>query len=177
MARGRTAATSIRHPIVTSAEFVPRELHRESPEVHVAGMCIDATSKGIRLLLATRAPTRKLFPNLIEGCGGQLRASETFAEGVARHFRLEMGVDVNVLEDFHCFYAIREPNQPTIPGIRFLCELVRGEPRSPNHSEVKWVTEAEFRKMPAERFVGELKREVLGLVERFKRERRGRSAR
>jgi ADP-ribose pyrophosphatase YjhB (NUDIX family) len=127
--------------------------------------------------VARRAPDRRLFPGLYEGCGGQLRLSETFAEGVARHFRLEMGIEVRVLEDYHCLYAIREPDQPTIPGLRFLCEPAGpAEPRSPNHSDVRWLPEAEFRDIPDEQFIGGLKAEVVGLLDRYKADHRGRRA-
>ncbi|MGE3820590.1 MAG: NUDIX domain-containing protein [Isosphaeraceae bacterium] len=150
--------------------FVTRERLRQTPEVHVAGLCIDASGReGLSVLLATRSERRRLFPNLIEGCGGQLAYSETFAEGVARHFRLEMGVQVRVLEDLHCLYEIREPNEPVIPGIRFLCEIVGDKvAQSKNHSKVEWVPEATFRDLSAERFVGNLKEEATLLIDRFK---------
>jgi hypothetical protein len=123
------------------AQFVTRERLRETPEVHVAGLCIDPTSrKGLFLLLAKRAERRKLYGGLIEGCGGQLARSESFPEGVVRHFRMEMGIEVRVFEEVHCFYEIREPDEPLIPGIRFLCERVGDrEPHSANHEWVRWV--------------------------------------
>jgi 8-oxo-dGTP pyrophosphatase MutT (NUDIX family) len=155
--------------------FVPRERLRENPEVHVAGMCVEYTPQGVRLLLATRKEHRELFAGKIEGCGGQLRVSETFAEGVIRHFNLEMGIQVRVLEEHHCFYVIEKPSRPTIPGIRFLCEQVDDRvPSSPNHSEVRWVPEEECRALPAERFPGNLKDEVLRLLERYKKDKQSR---
>lgn len=124
----------------------------------------------MRLLVARRTLERRLYPGKLEGCGGQLRYSGTFAEGVHRHFWQEMNLDVEVLEQFHVFYAIREPNEPVIPGIRFLCRRVgSGEPKSTNHSELKWLTESEFRRMPASEFVGNLKREVIQLLESYKK--------
>lgn len=152
-----------------STQLLPRERLRETPEVHVAGLCVDPTDRGLRLLLARRSATRTLFPNLIEGCGGQLRQSETFTDGVQRHFRLEMKLDVRVLEEYHCFYVIREANLPTIPGIRFLCQrLGNTDPSSPNHSRVWWVSESEFRKIPPDEFVGQLKEEVIRLLDHYK---------
>ncbi|HJU01485.1 MAG TPA: NUDIX domain-containing protein [Actinomycetes bacterium] len=154
-----------------ASQFLPRELLRETPEVHVAGTCITEDDQGrISLLVARRSPERRLYPGKLEGCGGQLRYSETFAEGVRRHFLQEMNLDVEVLEQFHDLYEIREPNEPVIPGIRFLCRKVgSGQPHSTNHSELKWVTEGQFRRTPAGDFVGNLKREVLQLLENYKR--------
>jgi class 3 adenylate cyclase/ADP-ribose pyrophosphatase YjhB (NUDIX family) len=154
-----------------ASQFLQRELLRETPEVHVAGTCIDQDEHGrMRLLVARRTPERRLYPGKLEGCGGQLRYSETFAEGVHRHFLQEMNLDVEVLEQFHVFYAIREPNEPVIPGIRFLCRRVGpGEAKSTNHSELKWLSESEFRRMPASEFVGNLKREVIQLLESYRK--------
>ena len=154
-----------------ASQFLPRELLRETPEVHVAGTCIATDEQGrMRLLVARRALERRLYPGKLEGCGGQLRYSETFAEGVRRHFSQEMSLDVEVLEQFHVFYAIREPNEPVIPGIRFLCRRIGSdEPKSSNHSELRWLTEAEFRRTPASEFVGDLKREVIQLLESYKK--------
>ncbi len=154
-----------------ASQFVTREFLREAPEVHIAGMCLDDSDpRGLRLLLARRSERRSLYPGLIEGCGGQLARSETFADGVKRHFRLEMGLNLEVLEDIHCFYAIRLPDAPVIPGIRFLCPIQDDKsPKSENHSKVWWVGEKEFRRMPAAEFVGELKQEVIKLIDIFKR--------
>jgi class 3 adenylate cyclase len=153
-----------------ATQFITREQMRQHPEVHIAGICVDLGNKRKpRILLARRSADRRLFPNKIEGCGGQLAFSETFAEGVKRHFRLEMQIEVRVLEDFHCFYVIKEPNEPVIPGIRFLCEQVDDKtPESKNHSRVWWATEAEFRAIPDDEFVGNLKEEVLDLLQRYK---------
>ena len=82
---------------------------------------------------------------------------------------------VRVLEDFHCFYEIVLPDEPLIPGIRFLSELVAEPPEkieSANHSEVRWVSESDFRKLPPDEFVGTLKEEVIQLLERYKKSRK-----
>jgi ADP-ribose pyrophosphatase YjhB (NUDIX family) len=153
-------------------KLVPREKLRQRPEVHVAGLCLDTSSRrGIKLLIAERVPGRALYGGKWEGCGGQLAPGETFAEDVRRHFRLELGLEVRVLEDFHCFYKIVRRDEPLIPGIRFLCELAGAPPaaiESPNHSEVHWVSEAEFRRMAARQFTGGLHGEVINLLGRYK---------
>ncbi len=149
-----------------ASQFLPRELVRETPEVHVAGTCIAEEKQGaIKLLIARRSRGRRLYPGKFEGCGGQLRYSENFVEGLRRHFSQELNLDVEVLEHFHVFYEIREPNEPVIPGIRFLCRRVgSNEPWSTNHSELKWVTEEEFANMSSEDFVGNLKHEIIQLL-------------
>ncbi|WP_204072742.1 NUDIX domain-containing protein [Planotetraspora phitsanulokensis] len=154
-----------------ASQFVPRERLRETPEVHIAGTCFtEDKDQKIRLLLARRSLDRELFPGKLEGCGGQLRYSETFADGLKRHFRSEMNIDVEVLEDLHCLYEIREPGSPIIPGIRFLCKKVGdNSPYSSNHSSLIWVQESEFRTMPSQSFVGNLKQELIDLLDRYRR--------
>lgn len=150
-----------------ASEFVPRERLKESPEVHVAATCVRQNGKSLLVLVAERSPDRQFFPGLLEGCGGQLAKSETFTQGVERHYRTELGIEVKVLPDVHCFYEIREPNAPLIPGIRFLCEpagSVEVSP-SPRFSEARWVSEADFRDTPASQFIEGLKDQVLQLIE------------
>lgn len=151
-----------------ASQFIIRENLRESPEVHVAGICIKRDNKGLRVLVAKRASSRKLFPNLYEGCGGQLARNEYFTTGVRRHFSLELGIEVEVIEDVHKFYFIQQPNEHTIPGIKFLCVHKEGTPRSENHSEVKWVTEAELRSIPDDQFIQGLKKDFLDFITSFK---------
>jgi hypothetical protein len=153
-----------------ATQFVPREIVRETPEVHVAGSCIEEDRPGhYRILVARRGNNRRLFPGKLEGCGGQLRFSESFADGVRRHYRQELGIDVEVLVDFHRFYEITEPNEPLIPGIRFLCRrLGDKQPASSNHSELIWMPEEEFYDARPEEFVGGLKDEVISLIEAYR---------
>jgi len=102
-----------------STQHILREYVIETPEVHVAGLCIRLDGSEIKALIAKRNPDRALFPMLYEGCGGQLARSEYFTDGVKRHFRLEMNTEVDVVEHIHKFYEIAVPNEPLIPGINF----------------------------------------------------------
>lgn len=150
-------------------ESPPREQHRESPEVHVSGICVDASTGPRRILIARRAPTRLLYPDCWEGCGGQLRRGETFAQGVARHFHGELGIRVDVLAEPHSFYAITEPGTPTIPGLRFLCRQVGTERpvvHAAHHSEVQWVSEDELRALPESELIPTWRADVLALLAR-----------
>jgi hypothetical protein len=158
-------------PSIGDLKFVTRERLRETPEVHIAGMCIDTNDRrGVRVLIARRVPTRRLYPGLYEGCGGQLARSETFCAGVERHFRLEMGMSISVDMNIHCFYVIKEADEPLIPGIRFLCHRVGdAEPSSPNHSEIRWVFEQDLRNMDATLFIPGLKDDFLELLDKYHR--------
>lgn len=150
-------------------EFMPREKQREIPEVHVAGVCIDDRDP-LRVLIARRSPSRQLYPGLYEGCGGQLRLSESFTAGVQRHFRQELGIEVEVLEEFHTLYQIAEPNTPLIPGIRFLCRALdlSGQFQTDRHDRVEWISVGQFKRMPAALFVGNLKLEVARLIDLYR---------
>lgn len=156
-----------------STQLIPREKIREAPEVHVAGLCIKIEEGQIKALIARRNPNRKLFPGLYEGCGGQLTYSESFIEGVKRHFRLEMHIDVEVVESIHKFYEIIESNEPLIPGIKFLCIYRGGIPKSKNHSEIRWVNEEELKTIHPNEFIPGLKDDFIDFIEKFEAEGRG----
>jgi hypothetical protein len=142
---------------------------KQTPEVHVAGVCLKKENGIVYAQIAKRIGSRKLFPNLYEGCGGQLANNELFSTGVIRHFKLELKIDVNVIEDVHKFYYIHQAMEPIIPGIRFLCIYKSGELQSENHSEVRWVSEEELRNIAKERFIQGLKKDYIDFIEIYKR--------
>lgn len=155
---------------VAARGLSPREQVREMPEVHVAGVCIDQ-KPSLRLLLARRAANRELYPGRWEGCGGQLKLNDTFVEGVRRHFRAEMKMDVEPIEDVHCFYTINQANTSLIPGIRFLCARVDTAEPAPipdRHSEIRWITEKDFKALPERELIPGFREEVLLLLKQFK---------
>src|SRR5206468_10127482 len=100
--------------------------------------------------------------------------SESFSSGVKRHFELELHLKVNVLENFYTLYLIEEANEPLIPGVRFLCTYVDGEPQLLNHTEVKWVSEQEMNQMPETEFIRDSRTQFLDLIGRYKASRRKR---
>jgi len=149
-------------------EVQSREHRKESPEVHVAGTCIRKSGDKTTILLIRRSQKRKLFKGLWDGCGGQLRYSETFGEGIARHFLTELNVAVRPFETIHRLYNIREPNEPVIPGLRILCEHISGEPYiEPNYSESRWVTLDELKAMNDAEFMPGFKEQAVSLVGEF----------
>jgi class 3 adenylate cyclase/isopentenyldiphosphate isomerase len=158
--------------------FLPRERLRETPEVHVAGLAVAGDApENLQVLIARRSNNRRLFPGKFEGCGGQLSAGESFTDGVRRHYRKELGLEVQPVADLHCLYEIREPDTPVIPGLRFLCKVYDqpSEVTSERHSEVRWVTEQQLRRVASDEFVGNLKDEALDLLAEYKKTLRRRS--
>lgn len=151
-----------------STQLIPREKIRESPEVHVAGLCIKIEEGEITALIARRNSNRTLFPGLYEGCGGQLKYSESFIEGVKRHFRLEMHIDVDVVDSIYNLYEISEPNEPLIPGIKFLCVYIRGTPESKNHSEFRWVNEEGLKSIHSDEFIPGIKDDFIDFIEKYR---------
>jgi ADP-ribose pyrophosphatase YjhB (NUDIX family) len=149
------------------SQYIPREKIKECPEVHIAGACIKVEGREIKVLILKRSKDRKLYPELYEGCGGQLRYSETFTEGLKRHYKTDIGIEVEVLENYHNFYFIKEPNTSTIQGIRFLCKYISGEPASENYSEIKWVTFEKLKQIPEDRFIPGLKEEFISLIDDY----------
>jgi len=148
-------------------QFLTREQIRLTPEVHVAGICIKNSNGNIQVLIAKRSENRKLFPNLFEGCGGQLAGNETFITGVKRHYKLELNIVVDVIEHIHRFYYINQSNEPIIPGVKFLCIYKEGEPNSENHTEIRWVAKEELNSMPEEHFIPGLKKDFLDFIDLY----------
>ena len=152
-------------------QFIPREDLRENPEVHVAGICFKKEGEKCFVLLGRRAKNRRLYPDLYEGCGGQLACNELFHEGVERHYRKEYHIEVKVHKEISLLYEIITSNEPKIPGIRFLCEYLSGIPSSLNHipPTPKWFSEAEFNKLHKEQFIPGLKKEIEIFFEKYKK--------
>ena len=152
-------------------QFIPREDLRENPEVHVSGICFKKENDVCFVLLGQRAKNRSLYPQLYEGCGGQLARDELFHEGVMRHYQKEYHIEVTVRKDIFLLYEINISNEPKIPGIRFLCEFKSGKPSSPNHipPTPRWFTEKEFKKLPKEQFIPGLKDEIAKFFIEYKK--------
>lgn len=147
--------------------LINREDYKHLVEVHVAGLCIKQENEIISILIARRSPDRDLFPDKYEGCGGQLRPGELFNDGVKRHFKIEMGLDVEVINKIHRFYYISPNKQSPIQGVFFLCMYKSGEPKSINHTEVKWVTLDELKSMSESVFIKDVKNEMIALVNQY----------
>jgi class 3 adenylate cyclase len=155
-------------------EFQAREKLRETPEVHVAGVCVRETGVTLEVFLAQRSPKRSLYAEKWEGCGGQLRHSELFHEGVERHYRTEMKLEVHALREIAPeIYQIGEPDEPRIPGLRFLCLYRSREPFLANHTEFRWVSEEKLASMLPEEFPPGLQAQALSLIKKFRNKQVG----
>lgn len=149
-----------------ASKFATRESMRQNPEVHVAGVCYNPETK--KILVAKRAATRNILPGRYEGCGGQLAPKESFTDGVERHFKLEFGIKVKALADVHVFYTIQQPDVSVIPGIFFLCLYREGEAYSANHSEYRWMSEAELQDLRDGDCVPNFREHVQQMLEQYK---------
>jgi class 3 adenylate cyclase/ADP-ribose pyrophosphatase YjhB (NUDIX family) len=132
--------------------FVTREKRRETPEVHVAGVCYKIVDGKHYYLIAKRNSDRKLYPNKFECCGGQLRQNETFKDGVKRHFKTEMNINVNVLDNEPIIYLIVKGDE-IINGLCYCCEYIDGSPKSPNHSDIQWCNYEQLQDMNSDLFI------------------------
>lgn len=121
-----------------------REKKRFEIEVHVAGICLRKEDEKWQVLIAKRSPTRRLYPNLWECGGGQVKFNENFEEAVKRHLRQELGVIVEPKIPAGVYeILVPELEQKKIPGFYFACKVsgfVSGdEPRiDEEFTEWKW---------------------------------------
>jgi ADP-ribose pyrophosphatase YjhB (NUDIX family) len=140
-------------------------------EVHVAGICF----WGDKVLIVKRNSERRLYPNLWECGGGQVRNGENFEEALIRGQREELGVEINpvrMLKNLGTYEIItNNPEQLKIPGVKIVCEItsfVNGkEPKiTDEHSEWKFISETE---VDDYEFIPRIKGEILeayGMIER-----------
>lgn len=148
-------------------QLVTRERLRQTPEVHVAGVCYNCNTD--KVLVAKRADNRRIHPGKYEGCGGQLAHNESFTDGVERHFRLEFQLIVKALSDIHVFYTINQANEPIIPGIFFLCIYKNGNAASPNHPELKWISVDELDELRDSECVPNFRSHVKQMIDEYKK--------
>jgi len=151
-----------------ATQFIPREKKRECPEVHVAGICVKRENNDISVLVAKRNSDRKLYPDIFECGGGQLASSESFTDGVKRHFSSEMHIEVDVKENIYKLYEIKQPGVQKIPGIEFLCEFKGGKFQSNNHSEHRWVTEEQLELIPEKEFIPGIREDIIYFIEQYR---------
>lgn len=155
-------------------KFLPeaREDKRFEIETHVAGVCIEQTKLGLRILIAKRLSTRKLYPDKWECGGGQVKPGEDFEEAIKRQMREEFGIDVKPLALIET-YQIPTPELPQriIPGLRFLCSRVNNEKSKDikiskrEFSEYRWISEDEISSID---FISGLKNAISKGIKQFK---------
>lgn len=117
-------------------------------EVHVAGLCFDIEHEdGPCCLIAKRTATRKLYPNLWECGGGQMKAGETFPQALTRQIFEEYGLEAEVLFPFGDYFIATESGG--IPGMKYVCGVDSADPITldpEEHTEFAWVREEDLAK-------------------------------
>jgi len=132
---------------VKKTDFSIREDGQHKIEVHVAGLCFRHVGKKIQLLVGHRTESRKLYPNLWECGGGQVRVEESFETALRRQFAEEFGIKIEIIRPFAA-YEITRSDGPKIPGIVFFCVSVENGRENitinkREFSESQWVSEAQ----------------------------------
>jgi len=148
--------------------MVDRELFRGTPEVHVAGVCLRRSRDGrTEILVVRRGDSRSLYPGMLSGVGGQVLRGESFEEACIRHHSEELGLTVGVHQEA-CIYRIHVPGEPTIPGVRLLCEATTSHV-TPRPGEAAWfATVGEFLRLEESKFIPGVREQTLTLLDRFR---------
>lgn len=129
-------------------------------EVHVAGICFF----GDKVLIAKRNSNRRLYPNLWECGGGQVRNGENFEEALRRGQGEELGIELGRMKVLGVYEIVtNNPEQLKIPGVKIVCEIVGfvngKEPEIiDEHSEWKFISKAEIGEYA---FIPGLKEEIV----------------
>ena len=139
-----------------------RELREKAPlplEVHVSGLCFRRL-QGMWSVLLQRLPGDQEFvQGCRDGCGGCLRAYETFQDGVRRIFRAELGLVVS-FHGVHEFYEIPWKSG-VIPGIRFLCLYEAQVGSALLSGDSGWFMKESVEQMSGDEFIPGMKSKVL----------------
>jgi 8-oxo-dGTP diphosphatase len=94
-----------------------------------------------RVLVARRKPGTHL-EGLWEFPGGKLEPNESPEESLAREFREELGIDIQVERILEVvFHRYQEKN---VLLLFYSCRLIRGEPRALDVAEFAWVSRREL---------------------------------
>ena len=103
------------------------------------------------VLLARRAPWKKVAPDLWDAVGGHVEPGESLAEALVREVREEVGVTPT---SFHLLDSIQEKRPelygPSLHHIFVVTSWTGGQPKKlgDEHSEIRWFTEDEVRSLP-----------------------------
>jgi A/G-specific adenine glycosylase len=110
-----------------------------------------------KVLLAKR-PSKGLLGGMWEFPGGKIEKDETFQECLMREIREELGVEIRVGEPFGVYQHAYTHFRITLHA--FLCELVDGEPKPIEATEVTWVSPATLTQYP----MGKVDRQIASKI-------------
>ena len=92
-------------------------------------------------LLTRRRPGSHL-PDLWEFPGGKVEPGESFTDALRRELREELGIEVEVLDEFH---TVTHHYPETSVELHFFnCAIVQGEPRAIEVAEFRWVNSSDL---------------------------------
>ncbi|MDR0742233.1 MAG: NUDIX domain-containing protein [Puniceicoccales bacterium] len=120
-------------------------------EVFVSAYCYRLNRARMpEILLLKRAPSRKLYPDLWECCGGAVRNNENFESAAQRQLLEEAGITAVKWKILECF-EVRVSPDTLVPGIIFTCRAdqnaaVKIDPRE--HTDFRWVTLNDLENFP-----------------------------
>ena len=147
----------------------PSERARENPQVFVSGVCMRRESGKLEVLAMKRDVHREFFPNLLEvTTGGQMGKDEGFTDGVLRYFLQELALEVDIDRNHSMTYEFSNREGELIPGVRYVCWHVSGQPQLVHYQEFHWLTAEKFKAVPDDEFLPGAKAGALALLERLK---------
>lgn len=100
-----------------------------------------------KIFVAKRAATKSSYPGKYEIIGGHLEPGESLEEGMQREAREELGAEVRVGQIVDAFTYHCDDENVFKVEICYFCHLASGvEPtlNPEDHSEGRWITEAEI---------------------------------
>ncbi len=103
---------------------------------HIGDVVCAIIEKDDRFLIAQR-PEGKSLALLWEFPGGKVEAGEEMEEALKRELCEELHVEIVVIRPLSpSFHAYHDFSLRLVP---FLCRLSKGEPRSLEHKELRWI--------------------------------------
>jgi 8-oxo-dGTP diphosphatase len=105
--------------------------------------------EGDKVLLLKRSANEEVYKKLWDIPGGRTEWGETALDALAREVREEANLKVSVKQVWDTWHFIRSDNESQVIGITFICRRVSGRIKLSNeHTEYKWATVAEVKKLP-----------------------------
>jgi len=110
------------------------------------------------LVLIARRPANGLLGGLWEFPGGKVEQGEALQEGLRREIGEELGAQIEVGNELGVFKHVYTHFKVTLHA--FYCQLIQGEPRAIEASELRWVQPAELGDYP----MGKIDRQIACLL-------------